>query len=398
MIKKIILIGIFIFLFIPTIVYAEEKEVNLYLFYGKGCPHCAAEEEALVDIQAEFPSLHIYTYETWYNTENQVKLEQVGKILKKNITNVPLTVIGNKYFVGYSESIKQEIIDAIKLHIAHDYEDKVGVKLGVLDNKNVNNGGGVHKIHENKKTFTLPVIGEIDAKSVSLPLISIFVGLIDGFNPCAMWVLLFLVGMLINMKDKKKSWWIGITFLVASAITYLFFMLAILNITTYIGNVIYMRYLIATVALIGGILSIKSGVKKETGCEVIDEKKRKKFVHQIKDIIKQQSLPLAIVGVAILAISVNMVDALCSAGLPAIFMQILALNNLSTFQYAIYIFLYLLFFLIVDIIVFIIAMKTLNVRVVSNKFGKLSHIVGGTILLIIAILMVLKPEWLMFNF
>jgi glutaredoxin len=387
----------FIFLLIPGTVLAKEKEVNLYLFYSKDCPHCAAEKKELANIQKQYPYLNIYTYEITYNEKNNKLLSNVETIFNINVTHVPFTVIGEKYYTGYSSAIKKKMVNTINNYMNSNYEDATGEMLGLLESKYVNNGNGQNS-DKDDGIFTIPILGEINAKDISLPLISIFIGLIDGFNPCAMWVLLFLIGMLINMEDKKKSWWIGITFLVTSALVYLFFMLALLSVTMYIGNIIYIRYLIALVALIGGILSFKSGIKKETGCEVIDDKKRKKLVNQIKNIVKQQKFTLAILGVVILAISVNMIDALCSAGLPMIFMQILAFNYLSLFEYIIYIFLYLLFFLIIDITIFVIAMKTLNVKVISNKFGKLSHIIGGIILITIAILMILKPSWLMFNF
>ena len=51
-----------------------------------------------------------------------------------------------------------------------------------------------------------------------------------------------------------------------------------------------------------------------------------------------------------------------------------------------------------DIIVFMIAVITLKVTGISNKYQKYSHLIGGILMLIIGILMIVKPEWLMFNF
>ena len=100
----------------------------------------------------------------------------------------------------------------------------------------------------------------------------------------------------------------------------------------------------------------------------------------------------------VLAFLVNLIELLCSLGLPVIFTEVLSLNNLSTTEYILYMLLYILFFLIDDIVIFVIAMKTLEIKAISNKYTKYSHLIGGIIMLILGILMILKPEWLMFNF
>ena len=93
-----------------------------------------------------------------------------------------------------------------------------------------------------------------------------------------------------------------------------------------------------------------------------------------------------------------MIELACSSGLPLIFTQILAINNLNSLQYLLYILIYVLFFLIDDIVIFAIAMKTLKLTGISTKYNKLSHLIGGILMLLIGILMIFKPEWLMFNF
>ena len=115
-------------------------------------------------------------------------------------------------------------------------------------------------------------------------------------------------------------------------------------------------------------------------------------------IVKEKSFILALLGIILLAAAVNIIELLCSLGLPVMFSEILAINGVSNTQKIIYSLIYVFFFLIDDIIVFIIAMKTMEIRVVSNKFGKYSHLIGGLIMLIIGFLMLYRPEWLMFNF
>ena len=228
------------------------------------------------------------------------------------------------------------------------------------------------------------------------------IGFVDGFNPCAMWVLIFLISMLLGMKDKKKMWILGLTFLIFSGLVYLLFMLAWLNIAVSLSSIRWIQLIISAVALIGAFVNLrsyfKSVIKKDEGCEVVDNKKRKKLMERIKKYTSEKSLLLAMLGVMALAFSVNLIELACSAGLPLIFTQVLALNNLNALQYGIYIFIYLLFFLIDDIVVFVIAMKTFELTGISTKYTKYSHLIGGLIMLIIGLLMIFKPSWLMFNF
>lgn len=124
----------------------------------------------------------------------------------------------------------------------------------------------------------------------------------------------------------------------------------------------------------------------------------KKIINSIKKIIKEKSFILALFGIVVLAASVNVIELLCSLGLPVMFTQILTINEVSKTAQIIYSLIYVFFFLIDDIVVFTIAMKTLEIKAISNKFGKYSHLIGGIIMLIIGFLMIYKPEWLMFNF
>ena len=380
----------------------NNETVNLYLFYGKGCPHCRALEEYLDEIKDDYPNLKIHTYETWYNRGNAKKMDKVATLLDKSVNGVPFTVIGGRSFIGFREGITDEqIMETIEYYSESQNKcnDTVGNYLKVT--KGNNNYEACYENNMSKKNFkvNIPFIGEVALKNLSLPIISILLGLLDGFNPCAMWILLFLISMLLNMKDKKKMWILGLTFLTTSAIMYLLFMVSWLNLAKYIGSILYVRILISIVAIIGGIINLKDYFKnKNDGCHVVKKEKRKKIFEKIKKFTSEKSLLLALLGIITLAISVNFIELLCSAGLPVMFTQILSMNNLNTIEYAIYFMLYILFFLIDDLVVFIVAMKTLTLTGISTKYGKISHLIGGILMICIGLLLTLKPEWLMFNF
>ena len=215
-----------------------------------------------------------------------------------------------------------------------------------------------------------------------------------------MWILLFLISMLLGMKNKKRMWALGITFLVSSALVYFLFLISWLNLALFLNKIIYIRAAIAMVAVIFGVYSIIRFLRSrlDDGCEVVDTKNRKKIINSIQKIVKEKSFGLALLGIVLLAASVNIIELLCSLGLPVMFTQILAANNITGGMQFVYSLIYVFFFLIDDIIIFVIAMKTLEIKAISNKYGKYSHLIGGIIMLIIGLLMILKPEWLMFNF
>lgn len=408
--KKILkLLTIFsIFLLLPMNVKAEEKVINIHLFYGDGCPHCAAEKEFLSDYLKDRSDVKLYKYEIWYDSKNQELLSKVQKEMgTTNKNGVPFTVIGKKTIVGYADGITDvQIKEAIDYYLNNDYRDYAGEITGkVKKTEEIKESSQKDKNKlENKddENVTVPVLGKINAKTVSLPILSVVLGFVDGFNPCAMWILIFLITMLFNMKDRKKMWILGLTFILTSGIVYLMFMLAWLNLATFISKISFIRLLVAVVALVVGLINIYKYIdslkKKDEGCDVVDKKDRKKIMEKIISITHEKKFIIALLGVIVLAASVNIIELMCSIGIPLLFTQILAMNDLSAFSYMLYIIIYIIFFLIDDIIVFIISMITLKVTGFSTKYTKYSHLIGGVLMLIIGLLLIIKPEILMFNF
>ena len=407
--KRIIRILIFLFIFIifPIKANAEDRIVNIHLFYGETCPHCAKEEAFLEEYLKDKDNVKLYKYEVWNHPENIELLKKIQKELANYESGVPYTVIGKKVIVGYSEDYTaDDIKKAVEYYLDENnkYKDYAGIIVNNGEINEVVNPTEPEETTGEDNTYErkVPILGKINVKEVSLPLLSVVLGFVDGFNPCAMWILIFLITMLINMKDRKKMWILGITFILTSGIVYLMFMLAWLNLATFIGKVSYIRLLIAFVAIVVGIVNlanyIKAINKKDDGCEVVDKKDRKKIINKIIKITSEKKFIVALIGIMVLAASVNIIELMCSIGIPLLFTQILAMNDLSTGSYAFYMFLYILFFLIDDIIVFVISMVTLKVTGITTKYTKYSHLVGGIIMLIIGLLLIIKPELLMFNF
>lgn len=356
----------------------DDNKINLYLFKGDGCPHCAQEEKWLKEIANEYGDyLNIYEFEVWYNEENSNYLNEVRSVLGDTKSNgVPYTVIGDSYFVGYSEAIGSRIESKIKEYI---------------------------RLDENTSSSTdsadIPVLGKVDMKTVSISLVAVVLGFIDGFNPCAMWILLLLINMCIMAKDKKKMKIIGLTFALVSGLIYFLSMLGIgiiLDLTT----VIYIRTIIACLAIILGIYNLYVYIKtrKDTGCHVVDKGKRKTIITKINKILENNSLVLMILGTGLLAVSVNLIELACSLGFPTIFLEILSLNNIHGLSKILYLLIYILFYIIDDLVVLILSIKVFEAKGISTKYNKYVNLIGGILMLLMGVLLIFKPEWVMLNF
>ena len=394
--KKLTYILLFLIMFIPCVIFGSEKDLNIYLFYGDGCPHCAEEEEWFKTYLEKNKNIKIHRYEVWYDKDNQEKYSKVHEILNDKSSGIPYLIIGESVISGFDKDLTPERIrNAVEYYSNINYKDKVGIYLGVVSERE--SGQDETKYEDTK--VKIPLLGTREAKNVSIGLSAILIGVVDGFNPCAMWILLFLISMLLGMKNKKRMWILGITFLASSALVYFLFLLSWLNLAVFLNKVLYIRVAISFFAVLFGVLQVVNFFfKKDDGCEVVDNKNRKRIIKSIQKIIKEKSFILAILGIILLASSVNIIELLCSLGLPVMFTQILTINEVSKVGQILYSFLYVLFFMIDDVIIFIIAMKTLEIKAISNKYGKYSHLIGGLIMIIIGVLMVFKPEWLMFNF
>jgi hypothetical protein len=193
-------------------------------------------------------------------------------------------------------------------------------------------------------------------------------------------------------------WLLGGVFIFVSGLAYFLFLSAWLNFFLFVGFIVWVRLAVALAALITGIYYIRDFfIKKEATCKVSDSQKKRRIFERIKDIAKKENIWLALLGITLLAASINLVELLCSAGLPAIYTQILSLSELPTWKYYGYLLFYILIFMLDDIIVFLIAMFTLKMKGISTKYARWSGLIGGIVMLLVGLLLIFKPGWLMFS-
>ena len=353
----------------------EDNKINIYLFYSETCPHCHDELEHLKDVEKKYKDqINIYKYEVTKNKSNNILMNTVKSSFDFDGMGVPFTVIAEEYIYGFSED-STEIEDTLEKYLKEE------------------------KVEKEDKNYNIPILGKIKASKVSVSLVAIVLGFIDGFNPCAMWILLLLINMCISVKSRKKMFTIGLTFILTSGFIYFLSMLG-LGIIIDLTMVNFIRDLIALLAIILGIYNLYVYIKtrKDSGCHVVDKKKRKRIITRMDLILENKTGLLMILGTIVLAASVNLVELACSLGFPTIFLEILSVNNITGLSKIIYLLIYILFYLIDDLVVFLIAVFTLKSKGISTKYNKFVNLIGGILMIIMGILLIFKPEWIMLNF
>lgn len=397
--KKFIF-GIIIFFTFILNIFADGKVLNMYLFYGESCPHCKEMHEYLDEYLDGKENIKLYEYEIYKNKDNANKLRDIIDILDTNESGLPFLIIGNNVITGYAKNVTDERIrNTVNYYQNKRFKDEVGIYLGVVEDD--------FEEYDEKIIYqeTIDDIGissnlkNIISKS-PLFLSAILIGLVDGFNPCAMWILLFLISMLLDVKNKKRKWTLGLVFIISSALVYFVFLMSWLELSVFLNKVGFIRLGIAVCAVILGTISIVKFIDSigKDGCVAVNKENRKRIITSIKNIIKEKSFVFAILGMILLACSVNIIELFCSLGLPVVFTQILSLNEVSGTMRIVYSLIYVFFFMIDDLLVFFISMKTLELKAISNKYSKYSSLIGGLLMMIIGLLMIYKPEVLMFNF
>src|SRR3989339_295386 len=267
---------------------AAEGQVHLYFFWGDGCPHCAAEREALRELEALYPQLYVHDFEVYSHPVNARLLQRVGEALRQDIGGVPFTVIADRTFVGFAPSVTlPQITGRIEECLGSTCHDSLVTLLQQSPSDSepppqppavpssaaaIVTGTGATDIlsgdisqPSSSFRFSIPLLGEIDARFISLPVLAVVMGMLDGFNPCALWTLLFLLSLLIGMTSRIRMWLLGSAFVVTSALVYFFFMTAWLQLILFLGFIFWVRLAIGGLALVGGAYSVSKGGGKGSG-------------------------------------------------------------------------------------------------------------------------------------
>lgn len=381
------------------------ERVGVHLFWTPECPHCLKAKAFLERLVKEDSRVELRAIELGQLERNAMAFEAVVAYFRIEPPAVPVIVIGKDAIVGFGDDATTgvEIKNAIAACRASQCEDVAAALI-----ERVSSGAGPPEASSGAassatqsqrrtvpETINIPLLGAISTSSLSLPALTIVLGAVDGFNPCAMWVLVFLVGLLIGIEDKVRMWTYGIVFLVTSAAVYFAFMAAWLNVFLFLGSLAWIRMGIGVFALGAGAYYLREFVRNpNAACAVTSPGQRQRVMDRLKLAVSERSFLIAIASIVVLAVSVNVIELLCSAGIPAIYTQVLALNELSAAAHYAYLALYISVFLLDDVIVFATAMLTLQASGLAATYSRYSHLIGGIVLGVIGLLLLLRPEWL----
>ncbi len=380
---------IFVLLILGIVLFAQNlqgssgnmdiSDEKVHFFFSDTCPHCAQQKLFNKELMEKYPKIEFVYHNAGNPDEIRLFLayaEELG--IERSSLGVPLTIFNNRYFLGFEspETTGKQIEEALNEWVA----------------------GKSSKI-ESKKKFDgivrLPIFGEINVLDYSLPVLAVILGLIDGFNPCAMWVLVYLISLILSINDRKKIWLLVGSFVFASGVLYFLFMTAWLNVFLVVGYIKPLTIIIGLFALGAGISDLRTyfGTRGAIECEVGDAEGKKRTIGKIQKIVESPLTWLTIAGIIGLAFAVNSIEFVCSSALPAIFTQVLALSGLSGLSYYFYILLYDLFFMLDDLIIFGLAAFAVSSNW-GHKYARQCKLIGGIILVALGIVLTFAPELL----
>ncbi|KKP88738.1 MAG: hypothetical protein UR93_C0009G0026 [Berkelbacteria bacterium GW2011_GWA2_35_9] len=382
-ILSILLIILILIKFSEQTLAENQKYIDFY--YSKNCKYCQNEILFLNELKAKSSNITIQYFEIESDQKYALDLSKVLSSYEVKNVSVPVTKINEKIIIGFEDSTKEKIKQLINSENSSQKEVFTASSCDV-DKK-------ICKDEDN--SIKVPILGEIKTKNFSLPILTIILGLADGFNPCAMWALVALISLLISLKSRKKLLIIGSSFLIISYVIYFLYLSAFLNIILYLNYIKYIQYIVGLIAVVTGFYYLKIFIQTDPEtCQIVSAKNENKIFKKLEKYINSNFLIIGIMSVGLLAIAVNTIEMVCSVGIPAIFSSVLSQNNLSNFERYSYIGVYNLFYMLDDIIVFLIALFTIKVIKPTQKISYWLKLIGGILLIILGIIFVFKPELL----
>jgi thiol-disulfide isomerase/thioredoxin len=383
----VILLAAFLSSLLATAAPAQQegKPLVVTLFWGEGCPHCEREKAFLKELKKKHLDLAVRDYEVWKNKENAALYKKVLSASGVKQAGVPTTVVGTAVFMGFNDQVRRGIGDAIMRCLRDGCPDGVAE----LNEQRLSQDA------KQEETMTVPILGSIDPAKMSLPVFTMVIGALDSFNPCAFFVLLFLLSMLIHVRSRSRMFLIGGIFVLFSGLIYFLFMAAWLNIFMIIGQITAITIAGGVVALLIGGINVKDFFLFKQGVSlVIPESAKPKLFDRMRGLLKAPTLPAIIAGTVVLAISANAYELLCTAGFPMVYTRVLTLHKLTTSQYYQYLVLYNFVYVLPLALIVTVITVTLGARKLTEWQGRQLKLVSGLMMLSLGIVLILNPTLL----
>lgn len=377
-IKKTFLILLFtILLFFSFSFKIDAKEVNVYIFYGKTCPHCEEAREYLNSIKNKY-DLNLVEYEVWNDTGNKEIMNDVADYLDINVRGVPFVVIDNTPIIGYSSNTtNQTYIFHINKATKSSFVDKVGIHLGLVDKEN----------NKQNKIYEYNLFGK-DLKKINILSSTMLLGLLDAFSISMFWGVLLISILLINIKDKKKAFIVGISSIMIMMLFYFLLLVSGIKYDIYLNLINGFRILTSVLLIILGIIGLIKILKH------MDNE------NNIKGYVKQNNTRSILITLLsfMLIIGVVLISLMNHGGVPDIILNVLKYHELSFIIKVLLLIIYILIITLIYTLFYILLQKIFIKLKLYESSNETILVISSIMILFIGILLGLKPLWLTFNF
>ena len=392
--------------------------VYIYLFWGDGCPHCAAAKPYFESLPLKYPGLVVKDYEVYYNEDNQNLFTGIAQKYGLEQLAVPTIFIGNQYLQGYAAEFNESIENAVVECLQNGCEDPAeGVEtlppnitatvpsaststaipvstptsvLVVPPSQNENSQNPLGQTH----TITIPLFGKVNLDLQSTTLSTVLIAFVDGFNPCSLWVLSMLLALTLHTGSRKKVFLIGIIFLTVTAFIYALFIAGLFSVLRIASLLGWIRILVALIALFFALVNIKDYFWYKEGLSfTIGEDKKAGIFKRIRGVVNASQSFWGLTGATIvLAAGVSMVEFSCTAGFPVIWVNLLNAQNVSGAAFVLLLLLYMLIYQLDEMVIFFSAVISLKSSRLEEKHGRNLKLVGGMLMLALSIIMLVNPS------
>lgn len=376
--------------------------VLIEVFERQDCAHCQAEREFLAELETKRQDIEVRKYDIADAASKElfVRFAEAQDFSKAT----PLTVIGTEAIQGFdtSETTGELIIRAVEK--AQD-QDRLGVeallakgiKTGVQEEGAICDAEtGVCKKPAPEYPVRVPFFGTVNAYAFSLPVLASILGFIDGFNPCAMWVLVTFLLVLMQIQSRERMLSVAGLFIVAEAVMYYLILNIWFTTWDFVGLDQIVTPIIGLLAIGGGAFFLYEWKTANGACKVIDAEKRVSIIASVKKLAHEPLTWVSAAGIIALAFSVNVIEFACSIGIPQAFTKILELNQLSFLREQALMLIYIFFYMLDDFLVFGLALWGAQHLHLTQQYSRWSTFVGGILMLILGVILILAPEMLRF--
>lgn len=389
-------------LFSPKAVQAQEQPVKIQVFVREGCQHCKNEEAFLAELTAAQSNIEV-EYLRLEDPAQRLRWNEFAERTKSGKVT-PLTVIGNQLIIGFDtpqttgESIRAAIAEAQATQEVTNVDALSAETLRTNQTQSSTCTEDIPcQLHEKPPVLvSLPWGGTLNVEGYPLFALSAVLGLIDGFNPCAMWVLVTFLVILLKVGSRKKMFQFAGVFILAEAIMYYFILMVWFTAWDFVQLDAIVTPIVGLVALGGGAFFLYEARKESTECAVVNPEQRYKTKQKLQELVKKNFSLVTLVGILGLAFSVNIIEFACSIGIPQTFTKILEMNNLAWWQTQLHMATYILFYMVDDFVVFGLAFYAFDKMALTHKYVRASNLIGGILMLLLGLIMILKPELLVF--